>query len=160
MQFYLNQGCKVGTDSQVLQFYLHIIHSSPLKWNINRCSFEFLPLHIEWLLVLNLFAIIATDFSGVLVRWVWLAILGTKVSCMVSAAPVSALLVCCFMFLDFIWKPQYWWPIATVAFSGRIGGVCFCYPWSVIFRIIWIAVCIVCGFRNRWSEVVCILMAF
>jgi hypothetical protein len=54
-----------------------------------------------------LFAVIAAAaIVGVLFRWVCLAVFGTKVGFVVSAAAAGALLVCLSAFVGFLRKPQ------------------------------------------------------
>jgi hypothetical protein len=54
-------------------------------------------------LAFNLFAVIAAAaIAAVLFRWVCLAVFGTKVGLMVSAAAAGALLVCLSAFVGFL----------------------------------------------------------
>ena len=82
--------------------------ASPLELDIESGRPVLLLLHVEWLLALDLFAVIATVMAGVLFRWAWLAVFGTKVGLVGSTAAASTLLVCLSAFVDFLWEPWRW----------------------------------------------------
>ena len=83
--------------------------ASPVELDIESGRLFFLLLHVEWLLALDLSAVIAAVISGVLFRWAWLAVFGTKVRFVVSAAAASAMHFCLSAFVDFLSEPRRWW---------------------------------------------------
>jgi hypothetical protein len=53
-------------------------------------------------LVFDLFAVIAAAIAGVLFRWVFLGVCGTKVGFVLSTATAGALLICLSAFIGFL----------------------------------------------------------
>jgi len=76
--------------------------AAPVELDIESCRLVLLLLRVKSLFVLDLFAIIAAAIAGVLLRWILLAVFGTKVGFVVSIAAGSTLPACLLAFVDIL----------------------------------------------------------
>ena len=70
----------------------------------------------------NIRMLIAPQWIGVLTRWMLACILSYTVSCVVSGARASALLVWLSSVIDLLWMPRRWWQVGMAASTGLIGS--------------------------------------